>query len=85
MIPHLLPVTFDVVEGRLYDLREINVQHVRTDAHDRSVLFVKLLVYQMDVATRSVPSSPQVRVLSMIISHQRQVDWTVEARGTLTG
>lgn len=72
MTSYLLPVTFDVVEGRLYDLWEINVYHIGPDADDGSVLFVKLLIYQMDVATGSVPSSPQVRVLSMIISHLRR-------------
>lgn len=65
-----MPVAFDIAERRLHDFRKIHVQDVRSHTHYRSILFVKLLVYQMDIATRSIPSPPQVRVLFVTVSPQ---------------
>ena len=72
MISYLSPVTLNVVKRRLDNLWEINVKHVRSDAHYGPIFFVKLLIYQMDVATISMPRSPQICVF--LSSAIRDVD-----------
>lgn len=63
IITYFSPVTLNVAESRLYKFWKIDIQYIRPDTHNRPVLLVKLLIYQMNASSRVVPGSPQVRVL----------------------